>query len=209
MNNRLFLYSGLFLVLILLYDSWHNRPEQNVATQKSIPETIQESGQTKSEPTKQPNVQLPSNKVSNDKSIRILTDTLDLKISLADGSVLSSKLLKYPENFGSDDIKVQLLDDSNQAYVARVGLQSKNAAQPQNFRSSKKEYLLGDRDNMTVEISGETDKGVKITKKYFFERNSHLINISQVVEEVLTVGTLNVMPQETGHPMFCGDPGVL
>ena len=81
-------------------------------------------------------------------------------------SIISSKLLKYPENFGSEDIKVQLLDDSNQAYVARVGLQSKSATQPQKFRSSKKEYLLGDRDNMTVEIYGETNEGVKITKKY-------------------------------------------
>ena len=76
-------------MLILLYDSWHNRLDQNVATQKSIPETIQESGQIKSEPSKQPNVQLPSEKDSNVKSIRILTDTLDLKISLADGSVIS------------------------------------------------------------------------------------------------------------------------
>ena len=142
MNNRLFLYSGLFLVLILLYDSWHNRLEQNVTTQKSIPETIQESGQIKSEPSTQPKVQVPNKKNSNVKSILILTDTLELKISLADGSVLSSKLLKYPENFGSDDIKVQLLDDSNQAYIARVGLQSKNATQPQTFDHLKKNTFL-------------------------------------------------------------------
>jgi len=189
MNSRLFLYSGLFLVLILLYDSWHNRPGQNVVTQKSIPETIQESGQIKSEPSSQPNDELPEKKGGNVDSILVVTNTLELKISLADGSIISSKLLKYPESFGSDEIKVQLLDDSNQAYVARVGLQSKSATQPQNFRSSKKEYLLEDRDNITVEINGETNEGVKITKKYLFERDSHLINISQVVQNTSNAET--------------------
>ncbi len=182
MNNRLFLYSGLFLVLILLYDSWQNRFDQNVVTQESMPETIQESEQVKSEPSTQSNIELPEKIDGNIDSILVVTDTLELKISLADGSVISSKLLKYPENFGSNDLKVQLLDDSDRSYVAKVGLQSKSAIQPKVYRSLQKEYFLEDKNYMTVEINGETNEGIKITKKYLFEKDSHLINISQVVE---------------------------
>ena len=43
MNNRLFLYSGLFLVLILLYDAWHNKNTGYNAVQQNIPETAIES----------------------------------------------------------------------------------------------------------------------------------------------------------------------
>ena len=182
MNNRLFLYSGLFLVLILLYDSWQNRFDQNVVTPESMPETIQESEQVKSEPSTKSNIELPEKMDDNIESILVVTDTLELKISLADGSVISSKLLKYPENFGSNDLKVQLLDDSDRSYVAKVGLQSKSAIQPKVYRSLQKEYFLEDKNNMTVEINGETNEGIKITKKYLFEKDSHLINISQVVE---------------------------
>ena len=43
MNNRLFLYSGLFLVLILLYDAWSNKNLDNSVVQDIIPETVVES----------------------------------------------------------------------------------------------------------------------------------------------------------------------
>ena len=145
MNNRLFLYSGLFLVLILLYDSWQNRFDQNVVTPESMPETIQESEQVKSEPSTKSNIELPEKMDDNIESILVVTDTLELKISLADGSVISSKLLKYPENFGSNDLKVQLLDDSDRSYVAKVGLSLKALFNQKSIDHYRKNIFLRTR----------------------------------------------------------------
>ena len=104
MNNRLFLYSGLFLVLILLYDAWDNRNAQNTVTQENIPDTIIEQDKSQANPPKdsvRSNVsELPDNDSAQAETILITTDTLEVKVSLTDGSVVSAKLLKYPEVFG-------------------------------------------------------------------------------------------------------------
>ena len=104
MNNRLFLYSGLFLVLILLYDAWHNKNQPTQVVQNNIPETNKDYQQEEKKPLlSQPETNtsgddlVPSTTLANlSDSITVVTDTLEIMISLADGSIVSAKLLKYP-----------------------------------------------------------------------------------------------------------------
>jgi YidC/Oxa1 family membrane protein insertase len=107
MNNRIFLYSSLFLVLILLFDASNNDVSQPVAnSQPNIPETSSVNNETYMEPTQEA---IKSNKVSLNKNIEVTTDTLRVNISLNDGAIISSELLKYLKYFGSSDEKVKLL----------------------------------------------------------------------------------------------------
>ena len=112
------------------------------------------------------------------------TDTLVIKISLSDGSIISSKLLKYSEEFGIDDKKVQLLSESPELYIARIGVQSKNLSQPKKYSSAKKSYSLDGNESLIVTLSGISDSKTEVVKNYTFNKGSHLIKISQNIKNL-------------------------
>ncbi|RPH01573.1 hypothetical protein CBD81_001315 [bacterium TMED221] len=167
MNNRLFLYSGLFLVLILLYDAWHNKNQPKTVAQNNIPETNRDYKDDNKPLLSQPDTdslgddEVPSRTiVKSSDSITVLTDTLEVIISLLDGSIVSAKLLKYPEVFGSQDRKVQLLNNDSEHYIAKAGLQSKNSDQPKNYSSPLKSYNIGESNTLEVTLTGESESSV-------------------------------------------------
>ena len=189
MNNRLFLYSGLFLVLILLYDAWHNKNTGYNAVQQNIPETAIESNisigtQPSETDVDSSNTEPATTKTDFSESITVTTNSLEVKINLADGSIISSRLLKYPEEFGIDEKKVQLLDSVTEQYIARIGVQSKNMSQPASYTSSSRSYDIGDRERLIVELVGTLDSNTKVVKTYSFDRDSHLISISQNIKNL-------------------------
>ena len=192
MNNRLFLYSGLFLVLILLYDAWHNKNQPTQVVQNNIPETNKDYQQEEKKPLlSQPETNtsgddlVPSTTLANlSDSITVVTDTLEIMISLVDGSIVSAKLLKYPEVFGSQDRKVQLLNNGSEHYIAKAGLQSKNSDQPKNYSSSFANYNIGESDTLDVVLTGKSESSVEIIKTYTFRKTGHLINVSQKIKNL-------------------------
>ena len=191
MNNRLFLYSGLFLVLILLYDAWHNKNQPKIVAQNNIPETNRDYKDDNKPLLSQPDTdssgddEVPSRTiVKSSDSITVLTDTLEVIISLLDGSIVSAKLLKYPEVFGSQDRKVQLLNNDSEHYIAKAGLQSKNSDQPKNYSSPLKSYNIGESKTLEVTLTGESESSVEIIKTYTFRKKSHLIDVSQRVKNL-------------------------
>ena len=189
MNNRLFLYSGLFLVMILLYDAWQNQNTVTSITETNIPETVIESDRPPTRSFSEPDDNVSSvseaeTSVNPSEAIVVNTDTLVIKISLSDGSIISSKLLKYSEEFGIDDKKVQLLSESPQSYIARIGVQSKNLSQPKIYSSAKKSYNIGDNESLTVTISGISDSKTEVVKTYTFNKGSHLVKISQNIKNL-------------------------
>lgn len=187
MNNRLFLYSGFFLVMILLYDAWQNQDTENSIVESNIPETVVESDRPTTRSLSEPNVSSvnEATDVANpSQTIVVYTDTLEIKISLSDGSVVSSRLLKYSEEFGIDDKKVQLLSESPELYIARIGVQSKNLSQPKKYSSAKKSYSLDGNESLTVTLSGISDSKTEVVKNYTFNKGSHLIKISQNIKNL-------------------------
>ena len=137
MNNRLFLYSGLFLVLILLYDAWHNKNQPTTIVQNNMPETnsdyIPDDRPSKQNPEANLSEAPDTPSIATSDAITVTTDSLEVMISLLDGSIISAKLLQYPEVFGTNERKVQLLDSTTEHYIAKIGLQSKNLEQPKNI----------------------------------------------------------------------------
>ena len=136
MNNRIFLYSSLFLVLILLFDASNNNVGQpTVSSQPSIPETSSASDQANVEPKQDI---IKSSRVSSNKNIEVITDTLKVNISLDDGAIVSSELLKYLKNFGSSNEKVKLLNSTKGSrYTALANVQSQELDAPTKYTSVK------------------------------------------------------------------------
>lgn len=188
MNNRLFLYSGLFLVLILLYDAWHNKNQPTTVVQNNMPETnsdyIPDDRPSKQNPDANLSETPDTSSIATSDAITVTTDSLEVMISLLDGSIISAKLLQYPEVFGTNERKVQLLDNTTEHYIAKIGLQSKNLAQPKKYISRLKSYSMGNNDTIEVVLKGKSDTSTEIIKTYRFKKTGHLINISQQVKNL-------------------------
>ena len=181
MNNRIFLYSSLFLVLILLFDASNNIDHRaNEITQPGIPETSSSASNDYVEP--KPDL-VTTKPVNSNNIIEVLTDTLNIKIRLSDGALVSSELLKYPKRFGYPEEKVKLLNNiEGSRYTALANVQSKEAKAPYEYFSDRKKYSLNDDNSLTVSISGTSSDLIEITKHYTFNRNSHLVEVQQVVK---------------------------
>ena len=181
MNNRIFLYSSLFLVLILLFDASNNIDGNvNRNIQPTIPET---SSSTSTDYVEQKLDSVTTRSVNSSKTIEVLTDTLNVKIRLSDGALVSSELLKYPKRYGDPDEKVKLLDNTEGSrYTALANVQSKEADAPNEYTSNREKYSLNNNNNLTVSISGTSPDLIEITKNYTFNKNSHLVEVQQVVK---------------------------
>ena len=77
------------------------------------------------------------------KNIEVTTDTLKVNISLNDGAIISSELLKYLKYFGSSDEKVKLLNKEGLRYTALANIQSRELGAPTKYVSAKTNYSLG------------------------------------------------------------------
>ena len=76
MNNRIFLYSSLFLVLILLFDASSNNVSQPTASlQPNIPETSSVRNQKNIEPKQDI---IKNSRAGSNKNIEVTTDTLKI-----------------------------------------------------------------------------------------------------------------------------------
>ena len=181
MNNRIFLYSSLFLVLILLFDASNNDTNQlNTGSQPNIPETSSASDQTRIEPKQEI---ATDSRASSNSNIEIITDTLKVNISLNDGAIVSSELLKYLKYFGSSDEKVKLLNNiKGSRYTALANVQSRELDAPAKYTSAKNKYSLGNNNELTVSIKGRASGLTEVIKSYTFTRNSHLVKVQQLVK---------------------------
>ena len=173
----------MFLVLILLFDASNNDSGQLATNpQPNIPETSSTNNETYTEPAQEI---IESNKVSSNKKIEVTTDTLRVNISLNDGAIISSELLKYLKYFGSSDEKVKLLNDvKGSRYTALANIQSREFDAPIEYVSLKPKYSLGNNNKLKVSIKGTSSGSTEVTKSYTFTRNSHLVEVQQLVKNI-------------------------
>ncbi|MBC85418.1 MAG: membrane protein insertase YidC [Acidimicrobiaceae bacterium] len=187
MNSRLFLYSSLFFVLILLFDASSRPPAESLNNKESevlIPETT-ESSENASDYIIEPMLKDRKQTQSGLRYVDVITDTHKLKISLTDGSIVSAELLNYAKEFESIDNNVKLLSNSGKKYIAKTNVQSKDVVAPNNYQADRKLYDMGDSDVLEIVLKGETNGQVAIQKTYRFGRDSHLIEVEQLVQNLL------------------------
>jgi len=107
--------------------------------------------------------------------VRVVTDVLDLDISLQGGNLVRADLIKYPHDKKPDSPPVRLFTTEQQDYsVARSGLRALNGrAEPTHlvtYTSTTDEYrLTPGAAELRVPISWTDDQGVLVTKTYVFK----------------------------------------
>lgn len=180
MNNRLFLYSALIFVSILLFDAW-DRDYSEFVQEKTNIEQIPET-KVKKEIQKTQPITPETPKRKKEKLIHVETDTLKIKISLRDGAIVYAELLDYPVLQGQENNKIKILNSEQNNYVARIGVQDKNYLVPEGFTSKKETYNLSNKESLDITLTNNSEEGIQISKIYSFKKNSHLIEITQKIK---------------------------
>lgn len=200
-SQRSFLIIGLALVSFLLWQQWQKdygpqpvQPAQTEQAPQSQGVPSFDNGQSQAGDVSQSNADVPvsdtpqqpvaqTNTMSN-RIIEVKTDTLDLRIDLLGGDVVSADLLQFPVTQGSDK-PYSLLRSGANLYVAQSGLIGANG--PDANRSGRpvynaeKSYYEMSGDTLTVPLTWRNDKGLMITKTFTFTRDMHDVNVTYTV----------------------------
>ena len=202
-SQRSFLIIGLALVSFLLWQQWQKdygpQPVQQAQTEQAsqsqgVPSF--EDGQSQSETGEIPQSsadvpvsdtpQQPVAQTNTNASriIEVKTDTLDLRIDLLGGDVVTADLLQYPVTQNSEE-PYSLLRAGTNLYVAQSGLIGANG--PDANRSGRpvykaeKAYYEMTGDTLSVPITWRNDKGLTVTKTFTFARDKHDVNVTYTV----------------------------
>lgn len=119
--------------------------------------------------------------VSLDNTIKLVSDNLELTISLNGGDIVDAKLLKIKKELDKEDPFELLMTQPKFVYQAQSGLAGPdgidNASRPL-YTADKTEYKMAEADNsVSASISLEKD-GVTYVKTFSVDRNSYVVNVS-------------------------------
>lgn len=119
--------------------------------------------------------------VSLDSTIKLISDNLELTISLNGGDIVDAKLLKIKKELDKEDPFELLMTQPKFVYQAQSGLAGPdgidNASRPL-YTADKTEYKMAEADNsVSASITLEKD-GVTYVKTFSVDRNSYVVNVS-------------------------------
>lgn len=130
---------------------------------------------------------LVTSNVSTDL-ITVTTDVLRVQIEPKGGDIVSVALIKHSAHIDSPETPFQLLQNDKRLYIAQSGLigadgTDTNESRPV-FAASAKEFALGNKDDLVVELKAESN-GVPITKQFVFRRGDYLVDVSYLINNTL------------------------
>ncbi len=120
--------------------------------------------------------------------LRIVTDVLDVGVSLQGGTLVRADLLQYTSDKKEGGPPVRLLDTSAGAYsVVRSGLRAAaGAAEPTHlatFTAPAAEFQLqAGQDELRVPLQWSDGQGLTVTKTYVFQRGRYDFRIEYAVQ---------------------------
>lgn len=121
-----------------------------------------------------------------DSKIRVITDKLDVTISLLGGEISAAALRAYPISLEDpDDPFVMLSRSQGQYYVAQTGLLGRQPAPNHlaTYESEATEYRLAEGINeIRVPLYWQSNTGIRVTKTLIFNRGTHVIDIEQTID---------------------------
>ncbi len=204
-QQRVFLWVGLLLVLWLNVEAWMKdaaapQAAATAQTMESATDSAATPAAAKAEgaladelPSVTGEAQAPAavetvqagTPAAGSNKIRVVTDVLDLDLSLEGGEFLRADLLKYPREKDDPNAPVRLFntDSKESQYLFQSGLTSgePGRAEPNHkaeFTSERSEYRLADgRDELRVALAWSDGAGLSATKTLVFHRGSYAVDI--------------------------------
>ena len=192
-NQRLFLFAGLGLTLMLLWQQWQidygSKPPQDNAEETDNRDAVAEevpaaaADQASAGAAAAPTI--PSDRSDKERIVTVLTDTLEVKLSTIGATIVGLKLKKYPVSIDDPDTYFSLLsDDPQQFYIAQSGLTSNASVAPTHldaFDVELTDYRLdADQRQLRVDFFWRQE-GIEVTKTYVFRADSYVIDVEYTV----------------------------
>ena len=205
-SQRSFLIIGLALVSFLLWQSWQKdygpqpvvpvEQQQTQETSQGVPSFNENGSEDVPSSDSVPAAQPIAAAQSSNRIIEVKTDTLDLRIDLLGGDVVSADLLKFPVEQGSD-IPYSLLRSGNGLYVAQSGLigaqgpDASSSGRP--VYNAQSDYYEMTGDTLVIPLTWKNNQGLSVTKTFTFTKGQYDVNVSYSVENG-TGSTATVQP---------------
>lgn len=195
-NVRLILFMALAFLGMLLYQSWQEDygPVQQTAAEESAP-AIASGGDTPVAPhqadidSAAPSV--PGMAAAGDSAktglIKVSTDTLELVIDTRGGTIVDARLNQYPVAVDLPEEKYRLLSQRpSDFFILQSGLLGAQTERTPTheavFTTASDSFELKEgEDSLTVDLNWQSDDGVKVTKRYTFNRGTHAIQLEHLV----------------------------
>lgn len=140
------------------------------------------------------NVDIPSvespvvKETAADDSIHVITDSLEMEISLVGGDVIFAALPRHYAKIDTPDIPFTLLEQNDRrTYIAQSGLIGTNGIDSSKgrarFSASAKEFVMGEgEDQLQVNLHWQGEGDVKITKRFTFTRGDYLVKVDYLID---------------------------
>lgn len=119
--------------------------------------------------------------------VRVHTDVMNVEIDLSGGNIHRLDLLHYPVSVQNPDLPFGLLGETEpDVFLAQSGLLSAMSAPNHRaaFRSERREYDLGDAEELQVRLEWLDSGPLEVTKVYTFRRDSYLVDIAYEIRNV-------------------------
>ncbi|HEY1283224.1 MAG TPA: membrane protein insertase YidC [Steroidobacteraceae bacterium] len=211
LNPRIILWIALAVVLYLNYEAWTRdyAPPPAVTSSGaaangagSLGNSVPQAASTPAveaptsappvappaaaAPAAAPGAPAPSGLSPTAPKVRVLTDVLDLDISLQGGTLERADLLRYPKVKGGQELVRLMNTDPATLYLLESGLfkpgDPKRPTQLAEFTSPQKEYRLGTASELRVPLTWTDGNGVTVTKTFIFHPGSYRIDLQYDVD---------------------------
>ncbi|MEQ6885632.1 membrane protein insertase YidC [Salicola sp. Rm-C-2C1-2] len=121
--------------------------------------------------------------VDNSNTVSVKTDVLDTRISLDGGHLVQAWLPEHTRTMKSDEPLQLLHNNSELTYILESSLLGDGGTERGHgnltFSSKADSYQLDEgEDQLTVDLTHKTDSGIKIIKRYTFERNHYRFRVT-------------------------------
>jgi len=203
-NQRLFLYLGLGLILMLIWQQWQLDQRQKHApavaqTQSEVPRESEApqvpapaGGAASVESTggaEVPSLGGDTQPTAEQSGQRVIlrTDVLELSLSTTGADVREAKLLDYPVSLEEPDRATHLLTDNPvEFFISQSGLQASSGSAPDHhaeYAVESNEFVLADgSDELRVPFVWTGEDGVRVTKTYLLRRDSYAIDVQYTID---------------------------
>ena len=201
-NQRLLIWVTFFFLAWMTYQAWMRdygpQPPADPAAQvaettegaeapgidDSLPSIADPAAADESLPTTadMAEAEAPSSDV-----VRVRTDVLDLEISTVGGTLQHATLFRYPVAKDRPDDLVTLLTTELADYgIIETGLRAaRGAAEATHlvkFTAPRREFELGDADELVVPLTWQDESGIVVEKRYRFRPGSYIVELEQTVQ---------------------------
>lgn len=194
-NQRIFVWAALALVLYLNFMAWQSDYASSARVEPSADVSVQAPQSSADElPSLQSQTDAPTltesapppAQIAKAPTIRVVTDVLDMDISLQGGELQRADLLEYPKVKKQPDVPVRLFNTDN-LFVARSGVRfAERDAEPTHlatFTAQAQEYRLQPgQTKLEVPLTWTDPEGVTVRKIYTFEPGSYRIGLRYEID---------------------------